>query len=241
MNTVLQSEVQKFSKDSAHWWDPNGPFKPLHRLNPVRLGYIKDQICSHYERDKNSLKPFRDLKIIDVGCGGGLVCEPMARLGAHVTGLDADVQAIDVAKDHAKQSGQKISYQNKTSDDIDEQFDVVLALEIIEHTQDQGYFVKSCSNLVKPGGLIIFSTLNRTAKSFALGIIAAEYILNWVPKGTHEWKKFVKPSELARFIRQASLKPQNISGLIFNPLNGEFQMHNNDVDVNYFLTATKSQ
>lgn len=237
MNTVLQSEVQKFSKDSAHWWDPNGPFKPLHRLNPVRIRYIKQQICDHFERNNSAPKPFDNLNIIDVGCGGGLVCEPMTRLGANMTGLDADPQAIEVASNHAEQSGLNIEYRNETSDEVKSTFDVVLALEIIEHTKDPAYFVKSCAKLLKPGGIIIFSTLNRTAKSFALGVIAAEYILRWVPKGTHEWKSFVKPSELSRYARQAELIPHDVSGLVFNPLSGDFQMHDNDVDVNYFLSC----
>jgi len=214
-------------------------FAPLHRLNPVRLSYIKAQICAHYERDVNALDALKGLDILDVGCGGGLVCEPLARLGANATGADADAQAIEVAKKHAKESGLKIKYENKPAEQIKKQFDVVLALEIIEHVSCPEDFVESVCALVKPGGLVIFSTLNRNPKSFLLGIIAAEYILKWVPKGTHSWKKFIKPSELSRYIRNAYLRPHDIKGLVFNPLKDEFSLSGNDLDVNYLLTAKK--
>ena len=242
MNTVNAQEIQNFSKDSAHWWDIDGPFKPLHRLNPVRLHYIKQQICDHFDRDFKSLKTYKGLGILDIGCGGGLVCEPMARLGGTVTGIDADDNAIAVAQDHATDHELDINYQATTSDALaktEKQFDVVLALEIIEHVDNRELFVKSVVDLCKPGGLIIFSTLNRTAKSFALGIVAAEYILRWVPQGTHDWKKFVKPSELSRLLRQNSATPHNISGLAFNPLKNEFHMAPRDTDVNYFICAHK--
>lgn len=239
MSTINSQEISHFSKDAGHWWDENGPFKPLHRLNPVRIGYIKEQICAHYDLDQNTLKPFTGLSILDIGCGGGLVCEPLARLGAKVTGADADPVAIEVATQHAADSGLKIKYENKPAEELKTKFDVVLALEIIEHVDNPNAFVAACEKLLKPGGLIIFSTLNRTPKSYALGIIAAEYILGWVPKGTHSWKKFIQPSELTRFSRAANLKPNNIKGLIFNPLSGDFQMSDTDIDVNYFLSATK--
>lgn len=242
MNTVDAQEIQNFSKDSDQWWDENGPFRPLHRLNPVRLGYIKAQICSHYDLDVNSLKAYDGLDIVDVGCGGGLVCEPMTRLGGTITGLDADENAIKVAQDHAKQNGLNINYENRTSDDLaldNKKFDVVLALEIIEHVADKDAFVKSVIDLCKPNGLIIFSTLNRTPKSFALGIIAAEYILRWVPQGTHNWKKFVKPSELNRLVTAHSAKPIDISGLVFNPRSNSFSIAPNDTDVNYFMSVVK--
>ena len=231
-SSVERSEIEHFSKDAANWWDPEGAFKP-------RLGYLKAQICAHYGLDTQSLRPFEKLSILDIGCGGGLVCEPMARLGAKITGIDADPVAIQVAKDHAVQSGLNADYQNKAAEDLGTQFDVVLALEIIEHVSSPEEFVRSCAKLVKPGGLIVFSTLNRTPKAFALGIVAAEYVLRWVPRGTHSWKKFIKPSELARLVRAADLKPANISGLIFNPLKGDFEISKTDIHVNYFLSAQK--
>lgn len=236
-NSIDEQEVSQFSKDAEHWWDENGPFAPLHRLNPARLSYIKEQICNHYGLDTQNLKPLQKLSVLDIGCGGGLVCEPMARMGAKATGVDADPIAIEVATNHAQQSDLKIEYLNKTAEELNKTYDVVLALEIIEHVQNPDEFVQSCTKLVKPGGLIIFSTLNRTPKSFVLGIVAAEYILNWVPKRTHSWKKFIKPSELAKSVRQHGLKPLDISGLIFNPLSGDFEMSKTDVDVNYFMTA----
>jgi 2-polyprenyl-6-hydroxyphenyl methylase/3-demethylubiquinone-9 3-methyltransferase len=233
-------EIQQFSKDSARWWDEEGPFAPLHRLNPTRLSYLKAQICAHFSLDEAALSPLKGLKILDVGCGGGLACEPMARMGGNVTGIDADKQAIAVAQGHAKTSGLKITYKATTSDQLKGSYDVVLALEIIEHVTDIQAFVNSCAKLLKPGGIIIFSTLNRTAKSFALGIVAAEYILRWVPQGTHSWKKFVKPSELARATRNAELTPQDVTGLIYNPVTSEFSLSERDIDVNYFMSALKS-
>lgn len=242
MNTIDAQEIQNFSKDSEHWWDVNGPFRPLHRLNPTRLGYIKAQICDHFDKDINSLKTYQGLDIIDIGCGGGLVCEPMARLGANVCGIDADENAIQVAGEHAKNSGLDIDYKATTSDELaknGQKFDVVLALEIIEHVADRDSFVKSVMDLCKPGGLVIFSTLNRTAKSFALGIVAAEYILRWVPQGTHNWKKFVRPSELTRLLRKHGAKPHDICGLAYNPIKNDFHMVPKDTYVNYFITSRK--
>jgi len=240
MHTVDQKEIQNFSKDSSHWWDINGPFKPLHRLNPVRLGYIKEQICAHYKRDSNALTPYDALDILDIGCGGGLVCEPIARLGAKTTGIDADENAIQVAQDHAQQFDLEIEYKTTSSDELvkqEKRYDVVLALEIIEHVSDPDAFVKSVLGLCKPGGLVIFSTLNRTPKSFALGIVAAEYILGWVPKGTHHWKKFIKPSELASLLRKNQTRPDNITGLTFSPIQNEFSLSQKDLDVNYFMSV----
>lgn len=240
MSSVDLQEIENFSKDAPDWWDENGPFKPLHRLNPVRLGYIKTQICAHYGLDPRALRPFGQLRILDIGCGGGLVSEPLARLGGDVTGIDADPVAIDVAKNHAAHNKLKIDYQNRAAETLEEKFDVVLALEIIEHVASPAAFVKTVQGLVKPGGLVIFSTLNRTPKSFMLGIVAAEHILRWVPAGTHNWKKFIKPAELAGFCRQAGLSTKNMSGLVLNPLTGQFELSPGDVAVNYFLSATAS-
>lgn len=183
--TVDPDEIRHFARDSAHWWDSKGPFAPLHRLNPARMTYIKKQICAHYGLDFQDLKPFENLDILDIGCGGGLVCEPLARLGASVTGIDADENAVAAARTHAKQSGLAITYINGDAAGLNQKFDVVLALEIIEHVTDITAFVGQIAARVKPGGLVIFSTLNRTARSYALGIVAAEYILRWVPRGAY--------------------------------------------------------
>lgn len=236
-STVDEAEIRHFSKDSAHWWDENGPFKPLHRANPVRLKYIKAQICAHFGRDENALDALEGLKILDVGCGGGLVCEPLCRLGGTVTGLDADANAIEAAETHAAQADLSIDYRCMDAVDLNEKFDVVLALEIIEHVPSPAEFIEMLADKVAPGGLVIFSTLNRTAKSYALGIVGLEYLLRWVPKGTHDWKKFVKPSEIARAARQNGLTPANVSGLVYNPVRGEFALSDTDTAVNYFLTC----
>lgn len=239
MNTVDAREIQNFSKDAARWWDVNGPFAPLHKLNPTRLSYLRGQIDAHYGCNPTDLTPYKKLSILDIGCGGGLVCEPMARLGASVTGIDADTAAIDIARDHAAQSGLAITYRAVTTAGLKQTFDVVFALEIIEHVTDPAQFMTEVAALVKPNGLVIFSTLNRTAKSYTLGIIAAEYLLRWVPAGTHRWKKFVKPSELARLARQAGLSPHHIQGMVYHPLDKEFVLSANDTDVNYFMAAIK--
>jgi 2-polyprenyl-6-hydroxyphenyl methylase/3-demethylubiquinone-9 3-methyltransferase len=272
-SSIDQEEIARFARDSARWWDETGPFRPLHRLNPVRIGYIRQRICERYGRDERSLTPFKGLAILDIGCGGGLACEPMARLGADVTGIDADRQAIDVAKDHAEKAGLDISYLNTTAetllhrhpregggpagqkpavrraspdprlrgDDDKGKYDVILALEIIEHVANSESFVQTCADLCRPGGLVVFSTLNRTTRSFALGIVAAEYMLGWVPRGTHDWRKFVRPSELSRFARQAGLEPSDVTGLVFNPLKNDFVLSKADMAVNYFLTAEKNR
>lgn len=239
MHTVDAKEIENFAKDSSFWWDEKGPFAPLHRLNPVRLSYIKEQICAAYGCDPLSLKPYAGLSILDIGCGGGLVCEPMARLGADVTGIDADRNAINVAQVHADDMGLDIRYVGGAAEDLKETFDVVLALEIVEHVSDVDAFVQNCARLCKPGGIVIFSTLNRTAKSFILGKMAAEYILGWVPKGTHDWKKFLKPSELAQSIRNAGMDAQAIDGFYLDMLSGDFKRSPREIDVNYIITARR--
>ncbi len=243
MHTVDAKEIENFAKDSSRWWDEDGPFRPLHRLNHVRLGYIKDQISTRFGCDARSLKPYKGLSILDIGCGGGLVCEPMARLGGEVTGIDADANAIAVAKEHARAMGLSVDYRAESSEELlkgKKKFDVVLALEIVEHVADVDMFVRNCVDLCRPGGLIVFSTLNRTAKSFALGKVAAEYVLRWVPVGTHDWKKFLKPSELARPIRSAGGDVVNTEGMVFNAVTGEFVRSPRDLDVNYFMSAVKA-
>ncbi len=243
-SSLNPKEIEHFSKDSSHWWDENGPFRPLHRLGSVRLRYLRDRITDHYGLDTDGLSPFKDLKILDVGCGGGLVCEPLARLGANVTGIDADDNAITVAKEHAAGMDLKINYVSGTAESLTKKkqsFDIVLALEIVEHVADRDFFVKTCADLCKPGGLVVFSTLNRTPTSFALGIVAAEHILRGVPRGTHDWKKFVKPSELAAAARHAGLAQKNVSGYGFNPLSGQFELSDRHVAVNYFMAFVKEK
>ena len=238
-SSIDQQEIRHFSKDSSHWWDEKGPFAPLHKLNPVRLTFIKEEICNHFDRDFNDLNALKGLNIIDVGCGGGLVCEPLVRMGGNVTGIDADQNAVSVARDHAEKAGLKIEYINDDIQNLDKTYDVVLALEIIEHVTDIQLFIDQCAKHLKPNGLLIMSTLNRTAKSYALGIIAAEHLLRWVPKGTHSWKKFVKPSEIAREAHKNGLLPQKIKGLIFNPLKNQFMLSDTDLDVNYLISLSR--
>lgn len=242
MNTVDPKEIQNFSKDSAHWWDMDGAFAPLHRLNPVRITYIKQQICAHFGRDAKSFSALSGLRVLDVGCGGGLVCEPMARLGADVTGIDADAQGIAVAQEHARSSKLNITYHAQATDELKtskKTYDVVLALEIIEHVAQPATFVQDCFDLCVPGGMVIFSTLNRTPKSYALGILAAEHILRWVPRGTHDWKKFVKPSELSRYVRDVGGTMVDICGLTYSPFQQKFSLDPRDMAVNYLMACQK--
>lgn len=239
-STIDEKEINHFAKDSQNWWDEDGAFKPLHRLNPVRMQYIKHSICAHFGLDEDSLKPFGGLSVIDIGCGGGLVCEPLARLGAQICGVDGDAQAIKVASAHAKDQNLEIEYICGDAGEIDKKFDVACALEVAEHVSDLGAFIEVCASLLKPDGILIMSTLNRTAKSYALGIIAAEHILRWVPRGTHDWKKFIKPSELARYGRINGLHAYGLNGLIFNPLKNGFELSETDFDVNYLMSFKKS-
>lgn len=240
ISTIDPDEISHFAKDSEHWWDENGPFAPLHRLNPVRMKFIRDAVAGHFERPADTMLPLKGLKILDIGCGGGLVCEPLARMGATVTGIDADLVAIKAARAHAEAAGVEVNYLNESTDTLKGTYDVVLALEIVEHVASVDKFVDETVDLCKPGGLVIFSTLNRTPKSFALGIVAAEYILRWVPTGTHSWKKFVRPSELGAALRRAGAKPKDVKGLRLNPFKNEFEISVSDLDVNYFMTAEKA-
>lgn len=238
--TVDPDEIARFAAVSDQWWDENGPFAPIHRINPARLPYIKGLVCRHYGRDVLALDALSGLDILDVGCGGGLVCEPMARLGAVMTGIDADSTAIAAATAHAARAGLGVEYINAATTDLKRrQFDVVLALEIVEHVSDVDVFVQSCADLCRPGGIVIFSTLNKTVKSLALAKIAVEYILRWVPAGTHDWRKFMRPSTLSAALRRAGLSPFEAKGLVFNPLDNSFHMSDNDLDINYFIASTK--
>tara|TARA_Y100001936_G_scaffold253516_1_gene318667 strand:+ start:31772 stop:32524 length:753 start_codon:yes stop_codon:yes gene_type:complete len=238
-NTVDPAEIERFSALADAWWDPEGEFRPLHRFNPVRLSYIRKSLCAHFDRDSRDLRTLEGLKILDVGCGGGLVTEPIARMGATMTAIDASEKNIGVASLHAENEGLEIDYRVAAVESLSEKkhrFDVVMALEIIEHVADIDLFVSSCTKLVKPGGLVIFSTLNRTPKAFALAIVGAEYVLRWVPRGTHQWNKFVKPSELARALTDSGAKIDEITGVTYNPLKDEWQI-SRDVSVNYMLCA----
>ena len=243
-NTVDPAEVAKFQAMAAEWWDPNGKFKPLHMLNPCRLDYITRQIAAQFNRDLASDKPFEGLTILDIGCGGGLLSEPMARLGATVVGADAAERNIPVAQVHAAQSGLEIDYRHTTAEAIaeaGEQFDVVLNMEVVEHVADPQEFITVCQQLVKPGGLMICSTLNRNAKSFAMGIIGAEWIMRWLPKGTHDFSKFIRPSELGSWCRAAGLELGDITGMTYNPLTKQYKLDKNDVQVNYLLQCRKPE
>lgn len=233
--TIDPEEIIHFAKDSKKWWDEDGPFKPLHRLNPVRMEYIEQQIADHHD------VAFDTLNILDIGCGGGLVSESLAQMDMQVTGIDADANAIDVARNHAKASELDIAYICGDAQDLDEQYDVVVALEVIEHVRDIEEFIDVCINRLKPNGLLIMSTLNRTPKSYALGIVAAEHILRWVPRGTHTWSKFVKPSEIASHARKHNLTPYDVTGLIFNPVKNTFHLSETDLDVNYLISLRSAR
>lgn len=240
-STVNAAEIAQFDRLGEEWWDIKGPMAPLHALNPVRVDYIKEQILAHTGRAPGKA-PLKGLRIADIGCGGGLLAEALCRLGATVTGIDAGRENIAIATAHAKREGLDIDYRATTAEDVaaeGAQFDIVTALEIIEHVDDPELFVASCAKLVKKDGLLFFSTLNRTPKSFLLGIVAAEYVLRWLKPGTHSWKKFIKPSELSRLLRPCGFQVTDITGLIYHPLDGSFALDNRDLDVNYILTSAR--
>lgn len=241
--TIDAQEISQFESLGEKWWDENGPMRPLHRLNPTRLTYIRDMACAHFSRDRHSLRPLEGLRAADIGCGGGLVAEPLCRMGAAVTGIDAGAQNIRVAKAHADKHGLEIDYRATTAEAVAhtrEKFDIVTALEIVEHVADVPLFLKSCCALLKPNGLLILSTLNRTPKSYLLGIVAAEHVLRWLPAGTHDWKKFVKPSELADGLAPHGMVVADVRGLVYNPLSRAFSLSRDDISVNYFLTAARA-
>ena len=241
-STVDPAEVAKFEAMAAEWWNPNGNFKPLHLMNPCRLDYITSQIASEFDRDLTAPLPFAGLRILDIGCGGGLLSEPMARLGAEVVGADPATRNIPVAQLHAEQSGLTIDYRLTTAEELaaaGEQFDVVLNMEVVEHVPDPQSYLTACQTLLKPGGLMICSTLNRNAKSFGMAIIGAEWVMRWLPKGTHDWKKFITPDELAGFIRQAGLDQVDRKGMVFNPVAWSWSLSSRDLSVNYVTASVK--
>ena len=241
-STVDPAEVAKFEAMAAEWWNPSGKFKPLHMLNPCRLDYITTQIASEFDRDLATPLPFAGLRILDIGCGGGLLSEPMARLGADVVGADPATRNIPVARLHAEQSGLTIDYRLTTAEDLaaaGEQFDVVLNMEVVEHVPNPQSFLSACQTLLKPGGLMICSTLNRNAKSFGVAIVGAEWVMRWLPKGTHDWKKFITPDELAEFIRKAGLDPVDRKGMVFNPIAWSWSLSSRDLSVNYVTASVK--
>ena len=241
-STIDQHEVAKFEAMAAEWWDPDGKFKPLHMLNPCRLDYITSQIAAEFDRDLSADKPFDGLRILDIGCGGGLLSEPMARLGAEVVGADAAERNIPVARLHAEQSGLTIDYRHTTAEALAqeaEQFDTVLNMEVVEHVADPLAFLTVCGQLLRPGGLHICSTINRNAKSYAMAIIGAEVIMRWLPKGTHDWAKFITPDELYSLLSQAGLDPVDRKGFVFNPIAWSWSLSDRDLSVNYVTAAVK--
>ena len=239
--TINDAEVAKFSALAEQWWDPAGQLKPLHKINPVRLAYIREHALDQFGLDGTKRHPLTGLKILDIGCGGGLLCEPMARLGAEVSGVDASKRNIAIAKVHAEQSGLKINYKATTSEDLaasGERFDMVLNMEVVEHVSDVPLFLKSCCTLVKPGGLVFIATINRTAKAYALTILGAEYILRWLPRGTHSFSKFLTPEEIISIIGRNSMSIRDKCGVSYNPLNDQWRK-SRDMNVNYMLVAEK--
>ena len=240
-STASPDEIAKFSAMADSWWDPTGAFQPLHKFNPSRIRFVRDRLAAHFGRDPLSPAPFAGLTLLDIGCGGGLIAEPMTRLGFKVTGIDAGEKNIGVAKLHATRSELDIAYENITPEDIAERgtrYDVVLALEVVEHVADVEAFLKASAGLVAPGGALIAATLNRTLKALALAKIGAEYILRWVPAGTHDWRKFVKPSELSAGLRHGGLKVTELAGVTYDVFTDTWKT-SKDLDVNYMVVAVK--
>ncbi|MGB6534660.1 MAG: bifunctional 2-polyprenyl-6-hydroxyphenol methylase/3-demethylubiquinol 3-O-methyltransferase UbiG [Xanthobacteraceae bacterium] len=240
--TIDEAEVARFSRLSRQWWDPHGPMAALHKLNPVRLGYIRDHSAAYFARDPSRLDSLEGLGVLDIGCGCGVLSEPLARLGARVVGVDPAEANIAAAQHHAAQAGLAIDYRCAAAEALAQQgeaFDIVLAMEVIEHVADVTLFVETCAALVKPAGLLFVATLNRTVKSFALAIVGAEYILRWIPRGTHQWNRFITPDELEIALERSGLAVVDESGVIYNPLADRFQL-STDLDVNYMVVAEKA-
>lgn len=242
--TVDPAEIAKFEAMAAEWWDPEGKFKPLHMLNPCRLDYITSQIAGEFGRDLSAQRPFEGLRILDIGCGGGLLAEPMARLGADVVGADAAEGNIPVARIHAEQSALEVDYRHTTAEALaqaGETFDVVLNMEVVEHVASPIDYLTACHDLLKPGGLHICSTLNRNPKSYVMAIIGAEHVMRWLPKGTHEWSKFITPDELFDLLQRAGLTPVDRKGFVFNPVTWSWRLSSRDLSVNYVTASTRPE
>lgn len=239
--SVDSSEVERFSAMAAEWWDPAGKFKPLHALNPVRLQFIRNRTVGHFSLDPGKQDALSGLRLLDIGCGGGLLCEPMARLGADVTGLDPSEKNIAIARTHAAEQGLNINYIASTAESLagkGDTFDMILNMEVLEHVADIDSYLASCAKLLKPNGIMFCATLNRTLKSFALAIIGAEYVLRWLPKGTHQWEKFITPEELILALEHQGLKTEGARGMSFNPLSGKWSI-SGDTDINYLMAVTR--
>jgi 2-polyprenyl-6-hydroxyphenyl methylase / 3-demethylubiquinone-9 3-methyltransferase len=238
---VDEAEVDKFDRLATEWWDPKGKMKPLHKFNPVRMAYLRDTLAAHFGRDVRSSEPFEGLSLVDIGCGGGLLCEPMARLGFDVTGIDPARNNVDVARAHAQRTGVDVTYRKDTAEVLLEEpqrFDVVLIMEVVEHVPDVDAFVLTATQLVKPGGVLVAATINRTKRAFALAIVGAEYVLRWLPVGTHSWDKFVTPTELEDAIGAGDMQVFDRQGVVFNPLSDKWSL-SRDMAVNYMLAASK--
>lgn len=239
--TIDQSEVDRFSAMAAEWWSPTGKFRPLHKFNPVRIEYIRDKVSAHFGRDPRAHQPLSGLRVLDIGCGGGLLSEPVARMGASVVGADASEKNIGIARTHAEQSGVTVDYRAVTAEQLaadGEQFDVVLNMEVVEHVADVAFFMETCASLVKPGGLMFVATINRTLKAAALAIVGAEYVLRWLPRGTHQYEKLVRPEEIEAPLGVGGMTVTERTGVFFNPIQNQWNL-SKDMDVNYMLLAEK--
>jgi 2-polyprenyl-6-hydroxyphenyl methylase/3-demethylubiquinone-9 3-methyltransferase len=240
--TVDQAEIERFGRLATQWWDPKGPMATLHKFNPVRLAYIREQAAAHFARDPRQIACLSGLRILDIGCGAGILSEPLARIGADIVGADAAEENIEAARAHAAQAGVAVDYRATTAEalaDAGERFDIVLAMEVVEHVADVPLFVSRCAEMVKSGGLMFAATLNRTMKSFALAIVGAEYVLRWVPRGTHDWNRFVTPSELETAMEQGGLRRVDERGVIYNPFADEWRL-SDDMDVNYMMVVERA-
>ncbi len=241
-SSVDHDEIAKFSAMADAWWDPNGAFKPLHAITPLRIDYIRRHACAHFNRDAAMPTPLAGLTVLDIGCGGGLASEPMARLGAQVKGIDASGKNIAIASSHAQQQALAIDYQNTTAEEVaatGQTYDLVIALEIIEHVADVHLFLETLASLTAPGGMLVITTLNRTLKSLLMAKIGAEYVLRWLPIGTHDWHKFLRPSEIILPLQQHGMVQRDLSGMVYHPLTRDWSLDADDISVNYLVCLTR--